>query len=217
MSCGEPGGRGGRGGTKRGGRGGMQGGGRGSGSGGGAGGGHSFQLVCNMCHKFHPGNPQGDSCFHRNLDAEQEKLDTLKQQKQAASERAKDRQEQKLYQQVQFITNKTGDECLLSAARWDPTHTIHPSSYSTICLNVRQSYEYLNGAAVDSASPIDIQNDEDQVRLTCGPSVFLEGIIPGAAEVPASECSFPTIDIYSKQVVFKTKGKGILHKRATSK
>eukprot|EP00961_Rhodomonas_salina_P162015 2182408-Rhodomonas_salina.1 len=61
MSRGGPGGRGGRGGTKRGGRGGMRGGGRGDGSGGGAGGGHSFQLACNICHKFHPGNPQEDS------------------------------------------------------------------------------------------------------------------------------------------------------------
>eukprot|EP00961_Rhodomonas_salina_P233665 3157842-Rhodomonas_salina.2 len=152
----------------------MHGGGRGGGSGGGTGGGHSFQLVCNICHKFHPGNPQEDSCFHSNLDAEQEKLDTLKQQKQAALERAKDRQEQKQHQLVQFIANKTSDECLLSVACWDPTHTIHPSSYATICLNVCQSNEYLNRAAVDSASPINIQNSEDQVRITCGPSVFLK-------------------------------------------
>eukprot|EP00961_Rhodomonas_salina_P100984 1358960-Rhodomonas_salina.2 len=68
----------------------------------------------------------------------------LKQQKHAASERAKDREEQKQHQQVQFIANKTGDECPLSVAHWDPTHTIHPSSYSTICLNMLQSNKYLN-------------------------------------------------------------------------
>eukprot|EP00961_Rhodomonas_salina_P055471 745548-Rhodomonas_salina.1 len=36
-------------------------------------------------------------------------------------------------------------------------------------------------------------------------------------EVPAAECSFPTIDSYCKPVVLQTKGKGILHRTATSK
>eukprot|EP00961_Rhodomonas_salina_P018638 250836-Rhodomonas_salina.1 len=36
-------------------------------------------------------------------------------------------------------------------------------------------------------------------------------------EVPAATCSFPTIDVYGRPVVLKTQGKGILHKKATSK
>eukprot|EP00961_Rhodomonas_salina_P012370 166633-Rhodomonas_salina.1 len=185
------GGRGGRGCTQLG-RGGLRGGGRG-GRGGGTGGGgngsdYPFQnsgRACTICCKTHPGSPQEDECFHRYIDAEMAKLKALEEKKRAATERAKERQEQRQYQRTQYVVNKTDDT--------------------------------LNGAAVDLASPIDIQNDEDQVQLTCAPNVFLEGIIPGATEVPAAECAFPTIDIYGRPVVLCTKGKGILHKKATSK
>eukprot|EP00961_Rhodomonas_salina_P199671 2693341-Rhodomonas_salina.1 len=99
-------------------------------------------------------------------------------------------------------------------ASWDQSHDIPPNAYSTICLNVTQIGECLKKAAVDSASPIDIQNEEELAQLTCGPNVFLEGIIPGFMEVPAATCSSPTINVYGRLVV---KGKGILHKKATSK
>eukprot|EP00961_Rhodomonas_salina_P064082 861270-Rhodomonas_salina.1 len=36
-------------------------------------------------------------------------------------------------------------------------------------------------------------------------------------EVPSAACSFPTVNIYSRPVVVRTKGKGILHKKATFK
>eukprot|EP00961_Rhodomonas_salina_P049953 671010-Rhodomonas_salina.2 len=87
------GGRGGRGGFQRGGRGAPRGGGRCCGRGGGTGGGYQFQRACSVFHKFHPGNPPEDSCFRSDLDSEQDKLDALKQQKQAAAECAKDRKE----------------------------------------------------------------------------------------------------------------------------
>eukprot|EP00961_Rhodomonas_salina_P151991 2046140-Rhodomonas_salina.4 len=114
--------------------------------------------------------------------------------------------------------NKEDEVYTYGLSRWDPSHEIPTASYSTICLNVRHSSEYLQGAAVDSASPIDIQNDAEQAQLTCRPNVFLEGINRGAMEVPAAACSFPTIDgVHCRPVVLTTKGKGILHTKATSK
>eukprot|EP00961_Rhodomonas_salina_P213282 2880714-Rhodomonas_salina.1 len=52
------------------------------------------------------------------------------------------------------------------------------------CQHHRAQYarQYLEGAAVDSVSPIDIQNDGELANLTCAPNVFLEGIIPGTME-----------------------------------
>eukprot|EP00961_Rhodomonas_salina_P015540 208787-Rhodomonas_salina.1 len=68
------------------------------------------------------------------------------------------------------LQNKQDDTYTYGVARWDPSHHIPNAAYSTICLNVKHSREYLEGAAVDSesASPIDIQNNTDQVQLTCG-------------------------------------------------
>eukprot|EP00961_Rhodomonas_salina_P219220 2963554-Rhodomonas_salina.2 len=89
--------------------------------------------------------------------------------------------------------------------------------YTTICLNVTQSNAHAKGAAVDSASPIDIQNDHGQANLTFGDSVFLEGIRKGSLEVPSTKCVFPTVDCYGNAVVLETKRKGILFYAATSK
>eukprot|EP00961_Rhodomonas_salina_P099123 1333127-Rhodomonas_salina.1 len=113
--------------------------------------------------------------------------------------------------------NKEDEVYTYGLSWWDPSHEIPAASYSTICLNVRHSRKYLQGAAVDSASPIDIQNDAEQAQLTCWPNVFLEGINSGAMEVPAAACSFPTINVHCRPVVLTTKGKGILHTKATSK
>eukprot|EP00961_Rhodomonas_salina_P088756 1194007-Rhodomonas_salina.1 len=74
------------------------------------------------------------------------------------------------------LQNKQDDTYTYGVAHWDPSHDIPNAAYSTICLNVKHSHEYLKGTAVDSASPIDIQNDTDQAQLTCGLNVFLEGI-----------------------------------------
>eukprot|EP00961_Rhodomonas_salina_P071491 960024-Rhodomonas_salina.1 len=74
------------------------------------------------------------------------------------------------------LQNKQDDTYTYGVAHWDPSHDIPNAAYSTICLNVKHSREYLKGTAVDSASPIDIQNSTDQVQLTCGLNVFLEGI-----------------------------------------
>eukprot|EP00961_Rhodomonas_salina_P249976 3378747-Rhodomonas_salina.1 len=188
--------------------------------GGTAGGGYPFQpasRACNTCGKFHQGNPPEEECWQRNLAAEQIKLDALQQKLTAAAAKAKDREEQRQHHKAQYIVNKTDDIYTVSFSRWDPTQEISPQAYSTICLNVTQSSEYLKGAAVDSASPINIQNEDELAQLTCGANVFLKGIIPGAMEVPAASCSFPTIDIYGRPVVLRTKGKGILHTKATSK
>eukprot|EP00961_Rhodomonas_salina_P245023 3311098-Rhodomonas_salina.2 len=157
--------------------------------GGTAGGGYPFQPVsraCNTCCKFHQGNPPEEECWQRDLAAEQVKLDALQEKLTAAAAKAKDREEQRQHHKAQYIANKTDDIYTVAFANWDPTQNISPESCSTICLNVTQSNEHLKGAAVYSASPIDIQNEDELVQLTCGPNVFLEGIIPGSTEVPAA-------------------------------
>eukprot|EP00961_Rhodomonas_salina_P141180 1900670-Rhodomonas_salina.1 len=199
-----------------------RGGGRGGRGGGAAGRPQRPTRACNVCHKWHNGkngSAPEDSCWHgTDVSAERARLDGIEELEQRASqERAKDRREQSQHQQVQYMANKSDDEYSYSVSRWDPNQNIDPASYTTICLNVRQAKEYLNGAAVDSASPIDIQNDEEQAQLTCAPKIFMEGIVPGATKVPAADCSFPTVDVYGRPTVLRTKGKGILHKKATSK
>eukprot|EP00961_Rhodomonas_salina_P189052 2550715-Rhodomonas_salina.1 len=72
----------------------------------------------------------------------------------AANARAKERQEQANHQwSVHFLAsvNKDDDKYTYGLSRWDPTHSIPAAAYTTICLNVKQSSEYLNRAAVDSA------------------------------------------------------------------
>eukprot|EP00961_Rhodomonas_salina_P017199 231392-Rhodomonas_salina.1 len=177
--------------------------------------------VCSVCNWKHPGPKGGgqpeENCYQRDVVSERKKLDELEERQRAAAARSRDKEEQRQHHRAQYVGNKTDDKYTVSFARWDPTQIIDPQSYTTICLNVKQSKQYLEGAAVDSASPIDIQNDGELARLTCTPNVFLEGITPGTTEVPAAECTFPTIDAYGQPVVLRTKGKGILHAKATEK
>eukprot|EP00961_Rhodomonas_salina_P000246 3215-Rhodomonas_salina.2 len=105
------------------------------------------------------------------MDAEMTVLLELASKKEAAQARTAVRKEQEQHAcTVAFTTNKTDDEYKLSFSRWDPLHIIPADAYPTICLNVKQSGEYLKGAAVDLASPIDIQNDLEQAQLTCKPN-----------------------------------------------
>eukprot|EP00961_Rhodomonas_salina_P297072 3936917-Rhodomonas_salina.1 len=164
--------------------------------------------VCSVCKRKHPG-PKG---------GERKKLDELEESQRAAAALSRDKEEQRQHHsRAQYVGNKIADEYTVSFARWDPAQHIHPESYTLICLNVKQSKEYLEGAAVDSASPINIQNDDELAQLTCAPNIFLEGIVLGTTEVPAADCSFPTIDAYCRPIVLCTKGKGILHAKATLK
>eukprot|EP00961_Rhodomonas_salina_P018639 250836-Rhodomonas_salina.2 len=126
----------------------------------------------------HPGNQPEVECWHHDLTAEQANIDALEKKLAAASAKAKDREALRQHEKAQYVANKTDDLYTVSFARWDPSQDIPSEAYSTICLNVTQNREYLKGAAVDSASPIDIQNEEELAQLTCSPNVFLEGIIP---------------------------------------
>eukprot|EP00961_Rhodomonas_salina_P018637 250835-Rhodomonas_salina.1 len=167
--------------------------------------------------RVHPGNLPEDECWHHDLTAEQANINALEKKLADASAKVKDREARCQHEKAQYVANKTDDLYTVSFVCWDPSQDIPSDTYSTICLNVTQNREYLKGAAIDSARPIDIQNEEELAQLTCCPNVFLEGIIPRSMEVPAATCSFPTIDVYGRPVVLKTQRKGILHKKATSK
>eukprot|EP00961_Rhodomonas_salina_P285169 3853295-Rhodomonas_salina.2 len=169
-----------------------------------------------------PGSPKGgcqpeENCYQCDVASESKKLDKLEERQSAAVARSQDKEEQRQHHRAQYVGNKTDDKYTVSFTSWDPTQIIDPLLYTTICLNVKQSKQYLEGAAVDSASPIDIQNNGKLARLTCTPNVFLEGITPGTMEGPAAECTFLMINTYGQPVVLRTKGKGILHAKATLK
>eukprot|EP00961_Rhodomonas_salina_P240972 3255897-Rhodomonas_salina.2 len=100
--------------------------------------------------------------------AEQAKLTVLEEKIKAANWRFKEKQDLANHKwSVHFMSqldeNKQDEPYTCSLSHWDQSHDIPAASYSTICLNVKHLREYLQDAAVDLASPIDIQNELEQV------------------------------------------------------
>eukprot|EP00961_Rhodomonas_salina_P256172 3462086-Rhodomonas_salina.1 len=153
--------------------------------------------ACTICGMHHPGDPPEDHCYKRDVKAAREALDALEAEQRAAMARAKDRAEQKSKTLTAHFTSesKTDEVYLVSCSPWTLSTTPPPNYFNfEICLNVRQATGQPLGAAIDSASPIDIQNQKDLAKLTFCPSVFLEGIRHCTVEVLTAECSFPTIN-----------------------
>eukprot|EP00961_Rhodomonas_salina_P160885 2166256-Rhodomonas_salina.1 len=162
-----------------------------------------------MHHLLHA--PPWGHCYKCYVKAVLEALDTLEVEQRAATARAKDRAEQKSKTLTEHFTSesKTNEVYLVLCSPWTLFTTPPPNDFNfEICLNVSQAtgQPLRLGAAVDSASPIDIQNQKDLAKLTFCQSIFLEGI---------RECSFPTINQYCNPVILKLKGKGIFYKPAT--
>lgn len=70
---------------------------------------------------------------------------------------------------------------------------------------------------MDSGSPVNITNKEEQAQLTLGPDIKLGGILEGTASAAPAEVEFPTYDSNLQPVVIKAKGKGLFFKGASSK
>eukprot|EP00961_Rhodomonas_salina_P117071 1575994-Rhodomonas_salina.1 len=89
-------GRGGQGGPPQGGGGwrGGRGGERGGGTGSGSFPSNNASSTCNICGKWHAGEPPEDSCYKRDIAVEQVKLDALEEKQKGVNKRNKERQEQ---------------------------------------------------------------------------------------------------------------------------
>jgi hypothetical protein len=173
---------------------------------------------CTICGKKHPGKPPESQCFQRDLAGEKAALDELIKKKASAGfvpkgKDDKDRKEQHWKARVAFIEdaeNKADGKYSLSLHSWTPT-LLKPDDYSVVTLNVTQ------GACVDSGSPVDITFLKDEVNLSAGPQVWLNGILEGTAPAEPGICHFPTLNSAHTPVVIKTNGKGLFFKGATSK
>ena len=64
---------------------------------------------------------------------------------------------------------------------------------------------------------MDISFKEDEVNLTTGGKVYLQGILEQSMVANPGTCHFPTVDSDGNPVVIETKGKGLFCKTATSK
>jgi hypothetical protein len=203
----------------RGGSGGFRGrGGGGRGSGTGTATGRPPLKLCSSCGRYHPGDPPEDNCFKRDVAAERKKLDALEEVQRKGAERAKDRKEQELNKKTVAFANELSKPskdyaASVSLEPWSPTLVLAAHHYKPTSLDVRQAL----GPAIDSASPISIQDELRHARLTRGPNVHLEGIQHGSVSVPEAECSFPTVDDLGNPVLLKVQGKGIYFKDSTSK
>jgi hypothetical protein len=173
---------------------------------------------CTICKKKHAGDPPESKCFQRDLEGEKEALDKLIKQKsemgwKKSGKKDKEGSDKGWKARVAFIedVNKLLEEYSISLADWSPKLALHSKEYVNVSLNVRQ------GACVDSGSPVDITFAKDEVNLTCGEKVYLQGILDQMITADKADVNFPTVSKDNKPYVIRTLGKGIFCKTATSK
>eukprot|EP00961_Rhodomonas_salina_P278961 3768595-Rhodomonas_salina.1 len=188
-------------------------GGRGGGSGGGFAAGAAPQNTrpCKICSKTHAGDQTESKCFQLDITAERKELDELEKHQ----TEMKERREKAHHHSMGFMKSQINrdSDYVVSVSQWLPSTRIPQSDYTTTTLSVQQSKRDAtdpeNGAAVDSASPIEIQTDPEFATLTAEPNLYLDGIVHCTTEVPQAICRFPTVDSKGKPVILETKGKGI--------
>lgn len=137
----------------------------------------------------------------------------MQRKKKEYDKRNQDAKEKEHHSKVAFIDsiNKDTEECTVSCLDWTPTLALPASAFNPTILDVQQ------GACVYSGSPVNISNVRDQVNLTQGPTVYLNGIVDGVRKVECADVHFPTVSANNKPVVIQTSGRGLYFKGATSK
>eukprot|EP00961_Rhodomonas_salina_P287847 3888962-Rhodomonas_salina.1 len=95
----------------------------------------------------------------------------------------KERREKVHHHCVGFMKSQINrdSDYVVSVSQWLPNTSISQSDYTTITLHVQQSQcdatDPENSAAVDSASPLEIQTDPELAMLTAEPNLYLDCIV----------------------------------------